>query len=114
MGTCVICAGCRIANTDLVSNVVVYPGALVQSCGEIIATKGMIGRGNGTIVNVGPENGGRSVPIFADMGFVDACETAFGGTSKWKTRGSDAEVMGGGEGMTLILSNAVVKDAPES
>ena len=44
MGTCVICAGCRIANTDLVSNVVVYPGALVQSCGEIIATKGMIGQ----------------------------------------------------------------------
>lgn len=111
-GTCVICAGCRIAKTDLMSHVVVYPGALVQSCGEIIAKKGVSGRGNGTTVTVGPENGGRSVQIFAGMGFVDACMAAFGGASKWSTMDIDSEVIGGGDNMTLILSNAVVKQCP--
>ena len=111
-GTCVICAGCRIANTDLMSHVVVYPGALVQSCGEVIALKGSKRRGNGTIVRVGPENGGRSVKIFAGMGFVDACEAAFGGSSRWDDMNTDTEVMGGDDSMTFILSKAIVKRCP--
>ena len=119
VGTCVVCAGCRIADTDLMSHVVVYPGALVQSCGEVVAHKNPSGksskRGNGTKVNVGPENGGRTIEIFAGMGYASACEAAMAHRrTAWNTlTTNDNELLGGGDSMTLVLSKAVLKRCPK-
>jgi hypothetical protein len=123
-GTCVICAGCRISNNELLHNVVVYPDAIVEGCGRIMSDNSndgsMLRRGNYTKVDVGPENGGRSIQIHANMGFVKACESAFnqaavagGGKINFGDDDDNFELMGGDESnMVFVRSHARLSNCP--
>lgn len=123
-GTCVVSAGCRIAHNELLENVIVYPCACIDRCGRIIGTgsdpssKERLRRGNGTSVDVGPENGGRSVEIFATMGFVKACQMALKDNGEYepprKREECDIsdEVLGGGADLVFVLPNTKVRNCP--
>lgn len=74
----VVLDGAAVHNTDVLARTVVCRGAAVVGCGIVSAppASAPFTFGNGTVVSVGAEVGGRAVPIAAEMPFNTAVEVA--------------------------------------
>jgi hypothetical protein len=63
---CEISGEAHVAAVGLLSHMVVFPGAVVRSCGTVAVT-GETSFGNGALLSLGIETGGRDVLSFAEM-----------------------------------------------
>jgi hypothetical protein len=64
-----------VQDVRLLAHYVVGPGALVFDCGSVSCGEGTA-FGNGAVLAVGPETGGRDVPVYADMDLDGAAAVA--------------------------------------
>jgi hypothetical protein len=75
LANCVIGHGALMQNVRLLSNYVVGAGAVLVACGTV-ACECMTTFGNGVALRLGPETGGREVPVFAEIDVAMAAAVA--------------------------------------
>jgi hypothetical protein len=75
LANCVIGHGCLVHHVRLLANYVVGPGAVLSDCGTI-ACEQETSFGVGMALRLGPETGGREVPIYAEIDVATAAAVA--------------------------------------
>ena len=73
--SCWISPNCLILSNTIISNVYISEASVITNCGTISGPQNgkTTSFGNGEIITVGPENGGRDIVVNADSEWYDIC-----------------------------------------